>query len=127
VQVVDDQSKVKSVIVKPLDTVEGLRVLESGLNEGDRVIVKGIQLVRPGQVVKVEEADLATFRRTEGESGPTDPLESPLIRIRGSEPASPREGAATKPEAGAGSPANPSPPSPPAAGPNPAPEPGKGS
>src|SRR5208283_2428974 len=52
VQVVDDQNKVQVAIVKPLDTYQGLVVLESGLKDGEKVIVKGIQLVRPGQTVE---------------------------------------------------------------------------
>ncbi len=37
--------------------------LESGLNEGQKVIVKGVQLVRPGQTVETEEADLEKFNQ----------------------------------------------------------------
>ena len=55
VLVVDDQNKVRVAVVKPLDVYQGLVVIESGLNEGQKVIVKGVQLVRPGQTVKTEE------------------------------------------------------------------------
>ena len=37
-----------------VDTYRGLRVLESGLEAGQRVIVEGIQLVRQGQTVDVD-------------------------------------------------------------------------
>jgi hypothetical protein len=87
VQVVDDQNKVQAAIVKPLDTYQGLVALESGLKGGEKVIVKGIQLVRPGQTVDTEEADLETFNRPESSAELADPLSSPLIRIRGDQPA----------------------------------------
>ena len=35
-------------------------VVESGLNEGERIIVEGIQKVRPGMAVAVSEAQPAT-------------------------------------------------------------------
>lgn len=86
VQVVDDQKKVQIAIVKPLDTYQGLVALESGLKEAEKVIVKGIQLVRPGQTVETEEADLETSNRPESSTEIADPLSSPLIRIRGDQP-----------------------------------------
>jgi len=82
VLVVDDQNKVGTAVVKTLDVYQGLVVLESGLNEGQKVIVKGVQLVRPGQTVKVEEAELEKFTRPDSEV--PDPMDSPLMRIRGS-------------------------------------------
>ena len=86
VLVVEDQGKVREAVVKALDTYQGLAVLESGVNEGDLVIVEGIQLVRPGQTVKTQEAELARYNRPESIVEEVSPLDSPLIRIRGSEP-----------------------------------------
>ena len=80
VLLVDDQNKVGVAIVNRLDVYQGLVVTESGLNEGQKVIVKGVQLVRPGQTVKTEEADLEKFIRPDSEV--PDPLDSPLMRIR---------------------------------------------
>jgi RND family efflux transporter MFP subunit len=85
VLVVDAQNKVQVAIVKPLDTYEGLLALESGLEAGQKVIVEGIQLVRPGQTVHAEEADLQKFTRISRASETLDPLASPHVRIRGSE------------------------------------------
>ena len=48
-----------------MDVYQGLRVLESGLEPGQKVIVEGIQLVRPDQVVKPVDVPLETFIRTE--------------------------------------------------------------
>ena len=53
--VVDAANKVQVVKVNPVDDYQGLRVLESGLEAGQKVIVEGIQLVRPGQDVEVVE------------------------------------------------------------------------
>jgi membrane fusion protein, multidrug efflux system len=55
--VVDAQNNVVVTRVKVLDTYQGMRVLESGLEPGQNVIVEGIQLVRPGMTVKTEPAD----------------------------------------------------------------------
>jgi multidrug efflux system membrane fusion protein len=38
--------------------VEGLRIVTSGLNPGDRVVVNGLQRVRPGALVKLEVAEM---------------------------------------------------------------------
>lgn len=39
-------------------SVEGLRIVTSGLNAGDRVVVNGLQRVRPGALVKLEMAEM---------------------------------------------------------------------
>lgn len=112
VLIVDDQDQVKAATVKPLDTYRGLAVLESGVNEGQRVIAEGIQFARPGQKVQVQEADLKHYTRPEATADEVSPLDSPLIRIRGvppdasnprptSDSTSPEGG---KPEAGASAP-----------------------
>jgi membrane fusion protein (multidrug efflux system) len=64
VYVVDAANKVQAAKVKPVDDYQGLRVLESGLEAGQRVIVEGIQLVKPGQVVAPVEVPLDQFRNT---------------------------------------------------------------
>jgi RND family efflux transporter MFP subunit len=89
VLVVDGENKVQTTIVKPLDAERGLLVLESGLDPGKKVIVQGIQLVRPGQAVEVEERSLDSFRTPESAIEAADPLTSPLMRIRGVETSAP--------------------------------------
>jgi|GEM_PF-16739 len=98
VLVVDAQNKVEVAIVKPLEVYQGLVVTESGLSEGQKVIVKGIQLVRPGQTVKTEEAELEKFTRPDSASEVADPLDSPLIRIRGAETGDPNAPPSNKPD-----------------------------
>ncbi len=63
VMIVDAENKVDVVKVEPVDTVTGLRVLESGLAVGQRVIVEGIQLVRQGQTVAPTEMPLEGYLR----------------------------------------------------------------
>ena len=100
VLVVDDQNKVGAAVVKPLDVYQGLVVIESGLNEGQKVIVKGVQLVRPGQTVKTEEAELEKFTRPDSESEVPDPMDSPLLRIRGAPVGDPNAPASAVPAKG---------------------------
>src|SRR5262249_17914008 len=61
--VVDAQKKVAAAKVKPIDQYRGLRVLESGIEPGQAVVVEGIQLVRPDQVVEPTEAPLEQYIR----------------------------------------------------------------
>lgn len=56
VYTVDKQGKVAVAPVRATFTHEGLRVLESGLEPGQRVIVEGLQLVRAGMTVQAEPA-----------------------------------------------------------------------
>ncbi len=51
--IVGPENKVDVAKVSGVDTYRGLRVLESGLEAGQRVIVEGVQLVRQGQKVDV--------------------------------------------------------------------------
>jgi multidrug efflux system membrane fusion protein len=55
VYVVDADNKVSYRQVELGQSVEKQRVVTSGLNPGDRVIVDGIQFVRPNDVVAARE------------------------------------------------------------------------
>jgi RND family efflux transporter MFP subunit len=66
VYTVDKQGKVAIVPVRAGFTHEGLRVLESGLQPGQEVIVEGMQLVRAGMTVKTRPASLDTATGPEG-------------------------------------------------------------
>jgi RND family efflux transporter MFP subunit len=93
--VVDAEDTVVPRPVKPVDIYEGLRVLEAGLEPGSRVIVDGLQLVRAGMKVRVEEISMdravprvapATIKAR------SDRLESPLaVPIDGREAGSDRD------------------------------------
>src|SRR4051795_815427 len=56
VYIIDQGGKVAVAPVKTSITYDGLRVIESGLEPGREVIVEGLQLVRPGMIVKAERA-----------------------------------------------------------------------
>ncbi len=96
VLVVDDQNTVRLAVIKPLDAYEGLLAVESGLEPGQKVIVEGTQLVRPGQTVQAEELPLDRFIRTLQTTETVDPLDSPLVRLRGSAPESAQGPASAK-------------------------------
>lgn len=55
VLVVNDQNKVEFHTVSAGDVVNNMRLIESGLQPGARVIVQGLQKVRPGMQVKPQE------------------------------------------------------------------------
>lgn len=56
VYVVTDDNKVEPVVVKLGPAVAGGRIIEQGLEAGDRVITIGMGSVRPGAKVKIEPA-----------------------------------------------------------------------
>jgi multidrug efflux system membrane fusion protein len=51
VLLVDQDNKVQYREVKLGDQQQGLRVIAEGLQPGDRIVVNGIQRVRPGDAV----------------------------------------------------------------------------
>jgi hypothetical protein len=62
--VVEPGGTVREQNVSAVDVYQGLRVLESGLDAGEQVIVEGIQLVRPGQPVKTTAEPLEKYRKS---------------------------------------------------------------
>jgi len=82
--VVDATNKVQVVKVSAVDVYQGLRVLDAGLEPGQKVIVEGIQLVRPGQVVDPVLSPLEKYIQAEPSSDLGDSrLNSPIARIPG--------------------------------------------
>ena len=53
----DNKSTYRAVDLGP--KIEGLRIVRSGLNKGDTIIVKGLQKVRPGSPVTPEVIPMA--------------------------------------------------------------------
>ncbi|KXG84889.1 efflux RND transporter periplasmic adaptor subunit [Agrobacterium bohemicum] len=49
--VVDGENKVNYRQIKPGPSADGLRVVESGLAAGDKIVVNGLQRIRPGAIV----------------------------------------------------------------------------
>jgi multidrug efflux system membrane fusion protein len=68
--VVDEKNVVQyqRVTVGPLQD-NGLRVIETGLKPGDRVVVSGVQMVRSGLEVKVDKVDMPVLPGKEPASG----------------------------------------------------------
>ncbi len=59
--VVDENKTVASRQVELGAAVDGMRIVEKGLNPGDRIVVNGLQRIRPGAAVEPqEEAAVAT-------------------------------------------------------------------
>jgi membrane fusion protein, multidrug efflux system len=77
VYVVDAANKAQVAKIKraPIEVYQGLEVLDSGLEPGQKVIVEGIQLVKPGQVVAPVEVPLDQYRNT-APAVPDDDLSS---------------------------------------------------
>jgi RND family efflux transporter MFP subunit len=58
--VVSEKDEVVSRAVRPGALHDGLRAIEDGLKQGERVIVNGLQLVRPGITVEPKLVDMPT-------------------------------------------------------------------
>jgi multidrug efflux system membrane fusion protein len=58
--VVDQANTVAYRQVELGTSVEGMRIVESGLNAGDRIVVNGLQRIRPGAVVAPQAEAVAT-------------------------------------------------------------------
>jgi RND family efflux transporter MFP subunit len=69
VYVVNAEDKVEYRAVTLGQSIHGLRVIKDGLAEGDRVVISGMQRVRPGSAVTVKKKD------------PPKPPGSPLTRM----------------------------------------------
>ena len=82
--VVDSQNNVAVAKVRALDSYRGLRVIESGLEAGQRVIVDGTQLVRQDQTVEATLMPFESFMTGELPGLPGDPrFNSPITRLPG--------------------------------------------
>lgn len=62
VLVLDDKSTVQYRAVKLGPAIDGLRVVREGLKAGDRVVVNGLQRVRPGMPVAPEAVSMLNLR-----------------------------------------------------------------
>ncbi|MFC1773900.1 efflux RND transporter periplasmic adaptor subunit [Pseudomonadota bacterium] len=59
--IVTADNKVEKVNIRAGQKIDGLIVIEDGLREGDRVVVKGLQRARPGRVVTPELTDMQSL------------------------------------------------------------------
>lgn len=58
VLVVDAEGRVQYREVQPGPTIDGLRVIERGLEEGERIVVNGLHRVRPGALVAPQDVPM---------------------------------------------------------------------
>jgi RND family efflux transporter MFP subunit len=79
VYTVDPQGRVAIATVRATFTHEGLRVLESGLQPGQQVIVEGLQLVRTGMTVKTRPASPDAPTGPEGPPSTTPVADAPKV------------------------------------------------
>ena len=61
VLVVDSENMVEKRPIRQGQLIDGMRVIEDGVEAGDRVIVKGLQRARPGAKVDAEQIDMASL------------------------------------------------------------------
>jgi len=54
VSVVNAEGTVESRMVVPSERIGGMRLIDSGLKQGEKVIVEGVQKVRPGMKVEAQ-------------------------------------------------------------------------
>lgn len=59
VLVLDENNTVQYRAVKTGERIYGLRIIKSGLQKGDKIVVRGLQRVRPGTPVNPEIIDMA--------------------------------------------------------------------
>jgi RND family efflux transporter MFP subunit len=112
VYTVDKEGKVAVVPVRATFTHKGLRVLESGLQPGQAVIVEGMQLVRAGMTVKTRPASASTLPDSQRPAMPpgTDAPETANPARPESSAGTPHsDRAAEKGDAGASTPGGPKP------------------
>ncbi|MDP9525305.1 efflux RND transporter periplasmic adaptor subunit [Pseudomonas protegens] len=66
VMVVDDQDQTRYRAIELGPKLEGLRVVRNGLEQGERVVINGLQRVRPGMRVTPDVQDMASVETLAG-------------------------------------------------------------
>lgn len=70
VLVVDAEGRVHYREVQPGPVIDGLRVIESGLEEGERIVVNGLHRVRPGALVAPQDVPMGNSAAAPATSKP---------------------------------------------------------
>ncbi|HVC92902.1 MAG TPA: efflux RND transporter periplasmic adaptor subunit [Pirellulales bacterium] len=76
--VVNEKDKVDSIAVRVGALHDGLRTIEDGLNPGERVIVNGLQSIRPGVTVEPKLVDMPIS----GVKGEESPIRTQRLPVR---------------------------------------------
>jgi membrane fusion protein, multidrug efflux system len=76
VMVVDKDNRLQYREVTLGQTHEGLRVISKGLQPGERIVVNGLQRVRPNDVIKANNVAMAKERDADSNSPPRTQAQS---------------------------------------------------
>jgi membrane fusion protein, multidrug efflux system len=68
VLVVDGTNHVQYREITPGNLHDGLRVVNKGLNPGDRIVVNGVEHARPGDLISPHNVDMTTAARAAGDA-----------------------------------------------------------
>ncbi|WP_371226438.1 multidrug efflux RND transporter periplasmic adaptor subunit MexE [Pseudomonas sp. QE6] len=93
VLVIDKDSKVQYRSIELGPKLEGLRIVRNGLAKGDRIVVNGLQRVRPGAQVdaqSVEMASQATLATLAHQRQALAQSEAPKVAEKSARPSAPR-------------------------------------
>ncbi|WEJ70497.1 multidrug efflux RND transporter periplasmic adaptor subunit MexE [Pseudomonas sp. PSE14] len=93
VLVIDKDSKVQYRSIELGPKLEGLRIVRNGLAKGDRIVVNGLQRVRPGAQVdaqSVEMASQATLATLARQRQALAQSEAPKVAEKSARPSAPR-------------------------------------
>jgi len=93
VLVLDKDSKVQYRGIELGPKLEGLRIVRTGLAKGDRIVVNGLQRVRPGAQVDAQAVEMAskeTLANLEGQRRALESFEAPKVAEKSAKPGAPR-------------------------------------
>ncbi|MFS2127657.1 multidrug efflux RND transporter periplasmic adaptor subunit MexE [Pseudomonas sp. Pseusp97] len=93
VLVLDKDSKVQYRGIELGPKLEGLRIVRSGLVKGDRIVVNGLQRVRPGAQVDAQGVEMAskeTLANLESQRRALESFEAPKVAEKSAKPGAPR-------------------------------------
>jgi hypothetical protein len=84
--VVNAENVVERRSVKTGQRIDGLIVIEDGLHEDDRVVVKGVQRARPGRKVDPEMVDMADLTTSAMQKAAQESEQAARIKRSDAEP-----------------------------------------
>ncbi len=78
--VVNTENEVERRSVKTGQRIDGLIVIEAGLQKDDRIVVKGVQRARPGRKVDPETIDMASLKTSAMKKAAEEPEQATRIK-----------------------------------------------
>jgi len=92
VMIVNTENTVERRDVETGQRIDGLIVIEDGLQAGDRVVVKGVQRARPGRTVAPEEVDMASLKTSAMQQAAAAAKDAARVQRSDSDPGTPGPG-----------------------------------